>query len=169
MNDLNTDARSKPKKTRDQKESEQKPFDVLFRKNYRVHERVLLSFVEKTKTKQSFKDECDINTIMKKYQSTGQLPFLIQSQPQYGDFSDVASFQEAMHIVQHANEQFENLSAEIRNRFRNDPALFLQFCEDPQNGEELVRLGLATKREGANPPPAPSKTPQSTEPVPSNG
>jgi len=100
-----------------------------------------------TLTKQSFKDECDINNILKKYESTGVLPSLILENPQYGDYSDVPAYQTALDTVMKAEEQFMSLSAKLRDRFDNDPAKFLAFVDDPSNAQELYDLGLT--REGA--------------------
>ena len=60
----------------------------------------------KSMTKQEFKEECDINNILKRYENDGLLPDMIKSDPQYGDFSDVASYQEACNITIKAQEQF---------------------------------------------------------------
>lgn len=100
---------------------------------------------------QSSKEECDINNIMKKFERTGQLPDMIKTNPKYGDFSEPLSYQEAQNIVIHANEQFAALSAKVRERFSNNPQKFLEFCHDPENAQEMVKLGLAVKR------PAPDK------------
>lgn len=99
-----------------------------------------------TMTKQSHKDECDINQIMKKFENTGVLPEMIKKEPEYGDFSDPLDYHESMGVVAFANEQFAALSAKVRRRFGNDPREFLEFATDPRNGEEMVKMGLATKR-----------------------
>lgn len=95
-----------------------------------------------TRTKQQFKDECNINNIMKKFERTGELPNMIKAEPQYGDFSTPMEFQEAMNTVNHATEQFENLSAKVRERFGNDPAKFLEFATNGENAEEMAKMGL---------------------------
>lgn len=100
------------------------------------------------RTKQSDKDSCDINLILKRYESTGILPDLIRAEPRYGDFSDVPSYQEACDIVERANTQFEALEARVRDRFNNDPRQMLAFCANPANKAEMVAMGLAL------PPPA---------------
>lgn len=99
----------------------------------------------RTRTKQSARDECDINFIMKRFQKTGILPST-DRQAMYGDFSDVKDFRESLEIVHFAQEQFASLPSAVRKRFGNDPAAFLEFVHDPKNGEEMVKLGLATKR-----------------------
>lgn len=113
-----------------------------------------------TMTKQSMADECNINTIMKKYRKTGQLPAMIRKDPQYGDFSEVPSYLESLNIVHKAQEQFSGLPARIRREFDNNPAKFLEFCHDPKNGQKLVEMGLAVKNGGVEleePEKSPSK------------
>lgn len=113
----------------------------------RPTKRVQFVFTKPSKTKQSFKDECDINLVMKKFEKEGQLPSMIKENPKYGDFSSPLDYQESLNTVIHANEQFAALPSSIRQRFSNDPQQFLEFAVNPKNGEELVNLGLATKRD----------------------
>lgn len=94
------------------------------------------------RTKSEFKEECDINNIMKKFNQTGQLPGMIQKNPQYGDFSDPITYQDALNTVIHAQEQFAGLPAHVRARFANDPQLFLKFATDASNAKEMASLGL---------------------------
>lgn len=129
-----------------------KQTDTVLRKFYTVYDPPKhdgLVCPEKGETKQSFKDECDVNNILKLYEQTGQLPDLIKQNAQYGDFSDVVGYQEALNTVMHAQEQFEALSSAVRERFNNDPAKFLAFMEDEKNVDEAVRMGLATARADA--------------------
>lgn len=98
-----------------------------------------------SKTKQQFKDECDINTIMRKFEKTGVLPPLSR-QGMYGDFTTIPDYQTACDMVIAADSQFMKLSSRIRERFQNDPGKFLKFATDPANAEEMVRLGLAVQR-----------------------
>lgn len=113
-----------------------------------------LVFDEPTQTRQAFKDECDINNILKRYEKTGTLPDLIKQNPQYGDFSTAGTFQESLEIVRHSERQFSALPSAVRERFGNDPAKFLEFATNKQNNEELVKMGLATART-----PTPQPTP----------
>lgn len=107
-------------------------------------------FTKPSKTKQSFREECDINNILKKFAATGQINHL-RDNPQYADFSTVEDYQHALSTVLLAQDQFAGLSAQVRDRFANDPNKFLQFMSDPQNATEMVKLGLAKKREGFAP------------------
>lgn len=130
-----------------------------FKTRFAKNPRLKISFPAQGRTKQSFKDECDINNIMKKFQRTGQLPDMIRKEPRYGDFADPVDFQDSMNLVIFAQEQFDALPAHVRERFANQPVRFLEFATNPANAEELVKMGLATKRE-----PKPSPEPISAKP-----
>lgn len=83
------------------------------------------------RTKDSFKDECDINYIMARYDRTGYLPELAARQPQYGDFTDVPTYLEAMNTVKVAETAFMGLPAAVRAECDNNPAVFLEKVQDP--------------------------------------
>jgi len=114
--------------------------------------RVSKTFTQKSRTQQSFKDECNINNIMAKYERSGIIDHVSQYQGQYGNFIGYPDYQEAMTAISQANQMFATLPASIRDRFRNDPEAFLNFAQDPDNIDELRELGLA-------PPAAPPAKP----------
>lgn len=125
---------------------------------------VTLSFPEHGRTKQSFKDECDINVIMRRFEQTGELP-LNQRPMLFGDCPDL-DFQGAMQTVVEAKERFLALPSAIRDRFANDPQRLLNFINDERNRDEAIALGLVRKAVEASPggqatpvqaPPAPSQ------------
>lgn len=98
-----------------------------------------------TMTQQHQKEEADINTIVKRFGLTGELPSYTKA-PQYGDFTDVTDYHSAVNQVMMAERSFMSLPADVRQRFANDPEQFVAFCSDPANLSEMVKLGLATKR-----------------------
>lgn len=100
-----------------------------------------LSFSKPSLTKQSFRDECDINNILRQFNVTGQLP-AGSVQPQYGDFSGITDYQSALNAVMAAQDSFLQLPAKLRARFDNDPALFVDFASDEANKDEMKALGL---------------------------
>lgn len=110
------------------------------------------------RTKQSFKDQCDINFIMARYLKSGQVDHLATHGGQYGDISPL-SFHEAMNICAKATEMFGDLSSDVRKRFANDPARFLEFVQKRDadgnlvNAAEMRLLGLAPPL--AEPEPTP--------------
>lgn len=105
-------------------------------------------------TKQSFKEECDINTIMRKYQSTGEMPVINQVAPQYLDVSEGFDFQSMQDKVVEARALFMQLPSILRNRFANDPAEFLAYVADPSNHEEMRKLGLLKGTDAVSQPKA---------------
>lgn len=94
-----------------------------------------------TLAQQQFKDECDINVILERFNVTGQLP-VTPLQPQFGDFSGISDYQTALNAVLDAQESFDALPARVRERFANDPAAFVDFCLDEANRDEMQALGL---------------------------
>lgn len=118
--------------------------------------------VEPDMAQQQFKDECDINIIMKRFGKTGVLP-APAVMPQYGDYSQAVDYRSCMQAVRDAEEAFMELPADLRKKFNHDPQLFLEFCEDNSNYEEAQRMGLV-------PPPAPVVAPsEGVDEPPSKG
>lgn len=94
-------------------------------------------------TKQSFKDECNINNIMARYEKTGILPDTLNpAEPQYIDATGF-DFDLAMQLVAEATSGFNQLPASVRAQFDHDPGAFLDFVAKPENGQALVDMGLA--------------------------
>jgi len=137
--------------------------DLPFRTAYSPHQSHSISFAAQGRTKQSFKDECDINVIMARYQATGQLPDnLNPSSPQYIDATGF-DFDLAMNLVAEASSSFEELPSAIRARFNNDPCAFLDFVHDPANHSEMADMGLLvpeSQRTKGVTTPNPSEPPQ---------
>ena len=95
-------------------------------------------------TKQSFKEECDINHIMNKYQQTGHLtdPNIKGRNPQFGDFTKNLNIHDANQLIIEAKSNFFTLPSSIRKRFKNNPLEFMRFFDDPTNKTEAIELGL---------------------------
>jgi hypothetical protein len=109
---------------------------------------------EPTLAQQNFKDECDINNIVRQFGLTGELPSQPLS-PQYGDFTGVLDYHTAVNAVLAAQDQFMELPAQLRARFDNDPAKLIDFLDKQENREEATKLGLVD----AKPISTPVETP----------
>ena len=96
---------------------------------------------EPTLTQQQFREQCDINNIIKNYTQTGELP-LSKKVGQFLDVSHVQDYQTALNTVIEAQSAFDNLPSKIRSRFENDPNQLLAFIEDDANYAEAQTLGL---------------------------
>lgn len=93
---------------------------------------------------QAEKDECDINTIVRRFGLTGKLPSNVRP-PMYGDFTGISDYREAIEAINLADEAFYDMPADIRTRFQNDPGQFVDFCSNRDNLEEMRKMGLAVK------------------------
>lgn len=100
-----------------------------------------LACEEPSLAQQHYKDECDINTILEKFNITGLLPESPLS-PRYGDFTGIGDYHTALNRVLAVQDEFEALPAQIRARFENDPAKLIEFLEDEKNRPEAENLGL---------------------------
>jgi phage internal scaffolding protein len=103
------------------------------------------TFPEETLAQQNFRDQCDINRIVKQYGVTGQVPVTLRT-PIQEDFVAVTDYHTAMTAVRKGQESFELLPAEVRYKFKNDPGRFVDFCLDPANLDEAIKLGLVPER-----------------------
>lgn len=125
--------------------------------------RKTMTFTETGRTHQSFKDECDINTILGQYRKTGFTNHVNLNKPVYADFTTALDYHSAMNAIIAAGETFDSLPARVRAVCDNDPAKLIAYVEDPKNADELVKLGLAepiTPRENpeVETPPDPEET-----------
>ena len=94
-------------------------------------------------TEQCHKTECDIGSILRKYDKTGLLTHVNKAVADYGDFSEVNEYKESLNKVIAAQEAFGDLPSGIRKKFGNDPGNYLEFVSEPKNKEEMIKLGLA--------------------------
>ena len=100
-----------------------------------------LACEEPSLTQQHFKDETDINNILRQFNITGLLPEQPLS-PRYGDFTGIGDYHSALNAVIAAEDQFMALPANLRARFENDPAQLIAFLSDENNRSEAEKLGL---------------------------
>lgn len=108
----------------------------------RVRVQTVKSPDAKIRTQQQFKEQCDVNQIMKKYRATGEITHLARKEGVFADFSQIPNLHEAFHSVSMARDAMQALPALIRLRFENDPSQLLAFMQDSNNYDEGVKLGL---------------------------
>lgn len=144
------------------------PQPILFRHRYGNYPRLTVTFTGNGRTKQSFKDECDINNLMAKYLKTGHMEHVNQQLPRFECVSGV-DFQEAQNLIANAASMFEDIPSKIRNRFDNDPGKLLDWVHDPKNAQEAHSLGFlnveklsddSPYRAWQKTPPAPAEPPK---------
>lgn len=99
---------------------------------------------DESRTQQHFKEECDINVIMKRWTRTGYPSEgdLMRGTPSFGDFSNVADYLEASCRVREAIGAFESLPSKVRELAEGDPAKFLEMVHTEEGKAALLEVGL---------------------------
>ena len=110
---------------------------------YKVPKDEGITFSLPSLTQQHFKNDVDINQIIARYNRTGLLPQVEGAM--CGDFDLDLDYQTALNRVIAAQNAFEQLPAQLRKRFNNNPAELLSFVSDPNNRAEGEAIGLFKK------------------------
>ena len=108
-------------------------------------------------TEQSHRSTTNINAIVAK--ARRGIPVHSDREPYFGDFSSGMDYREAMEKIRDCKRDFLSYPPEIRKRFENDPAQFLDFVLNPDNAKELKEMGLTAENTPAIPEPVPDPEP----------
>lgn len=123
----------------------------------------------KSKTKQSFSRDADINNIMRRYRMTGLMvdPNSVSQRREafYGDFSDLPDLQSLRNRVIEIDNAFMTLPSNLRTRFENNAENLLLWLNDPENEAEAIELGLKEPAPAPEAPPAPLAEPSGDAPI----
>lgn len=108
-------------------------------------------------TRQEFAEECDINTLMKKYDgyvNTGPNGLRNPQDMFYADFTQMPDNLMAFHqYMAEADHAFMQLPAIVRKEFENSAYQFVEFAADPDNLPQLREWGLAPPAKPEKPEP----------------
>lgn len=109
-------------------------------------------------TKQSFRDETNVNNIVARYQSTGTIEHVNQHEARYG-YASGLQYREAIELTREGDKMFADLPSSTRNYFNNDTSTFLEWVQDPENAARIDAEGLVThdNPEGKDPLPGTPK------------
>jgi len=119
----------------------------------RPYPRVRKRFTGESRTKQSFRDETDINVILARYKETGQVTHVNGKTAVYGDFSNAQDLLSSLNSMHQAQDAFDQLPAALRDKFSHSPAALLSFVDDPTNRAEAIELGLLADPNSPRPDP----------------
>lgn len=123
-----------------------------------------------TPAQQQFKDDCDINVIMRRLTKDNAVDHVSAYQKEYG-FHSPLDYHQSMNLIAHADSMFNDLPSKLRNEFHNSPQAFLEFVQNPKNHDRAKELNitLSDKAEEAyqasKPKPEPTPEPE-PEPEP---
>lgn len=123
--------------------------------------------VEPSRTKQSFKDASDVNVIMQRARQGAMVTHLSSRHPVYADVSAMTDFRESLEHVQAVEVFFDQLPADVREYFANEPVAFLDYMNDPgRSVDDLKALGLRIMDDDRfNDPPPRAVADPAAEPV----
>lgn len=135
----------------------------ILSKSERPHQK---HFFKPSLTQANFRDDCDINQVMARFEKTGVLTHVNEKKPGYGDFTGYTDYHQSMNAVIEAQDAFMTIPSKIRAKFNNDPGEFLEFAENPENQEEMVKMGLLdpipTSEDAGTGDPSPTPDPTPT-------
>lgn len=98
------------------------------------------------RTKQAFKDSCDVNKIIAKAQKAGTMSHLLKyPEATYGEFENI-DLLTAHEKVEKAKVIFSELPSEVRREFGNNPFHFAEFAAKPANRGRLGEILPALSR-----------------------
>jgi phage internal scaffolding protein len=102
---------------------------------------------QEKRTNQAFKESCNINTILKRYVTTGVIDHVKKYAPEYGEVSNL-DFEEAFNLVKKSKEMFAELPAVVRENFGHRVENFLAYMENPENRNTESLLTTSASRNG---------------------
>jgi len=111
---------------------------------------------EETATQQHFKEDADVNVIMRRF-GVGGAPS--RGGGVYGDFSGIHDYESALAAIERAEAGFMALPAEVRAQFGNDPAMLLRATPEQLDAVNVmlapkVEPGVSAQPEAPAPPEA---------------
>lgn len=121
---------------------------IIFRSPYiNPADRCSFETVGESLTQQHFKEETEINNILRSHDRNGIISHIHKGNAIYGDFSEVTDLSDALHMINEAKAEFMNVPSEIREKFKNDAGEFFKFASNPDNLDEMREMGLANPKQ----------------------
>lgn len=135
--------------------------------------KVTTTFEKPSKTDQSWKEDCDVNNIIRKFLKTGTITHVNNKKSAYADVSEIPDLLEAVLQIKDAQDIFDGLPSDIRKRFNNSPLDMVDFLQNEKNRDEAIELGLINPGAGPKDPPGSKPSgavvpPKETEPKSDN-
>lgn len=115
-----------------------------------------------TMVQQHFRDEVDVNTIVRRFGLSSDLPAAVNAGV-YGDFTGIEDYASAVAAIDRAHEGFMRLPAQVREKFDNDPGRLISaahsmseadflsaFAEKVQDGQPAAPAGVVELPDGSS-------------------
>lgn len=88
---------------------------------------------------QQFGDEVDINTIVRRFGLTREMPSGVAGGV-YGDFTGIEDYDGAVAAIERAHQGFLTLAPSVREQFHNDPGELIRFAQAVPEDEFMARF-----------------------------
>lgn len=121
-------------------------------KRFDGSKRVQLMCDDPSKTDQSFKKDCDVNLMVKRFtkqtkmDTSAFMAYMNNISPKFSTDQvidgNVPDYEFYLNAQIEADNMFMTLPSDLRKRFDNSPQKLLDFVFNPENKQELVTLGL---------------------------
>jgi phage internal scaffolding protein len=118
-------------------------FDLRDFNRPRHDDRADMAHFAPSMTKQEFADDCDINTLMARYEAGGAISHVNRQAPVYMDVTQVPDLRGHLDAMREASFAFMALPAKVRKEFDNDPERFVDFAQQPESLGKMREWGLA--------------------------
>ena len=101
--------------------------------------KVALKCEDETMTQQQYKKEQDIKEIIKKYGATGLLnKNIMANDPKFDDVSNIIDYQDAANKIAKAQQEFDQMPHELKEKFNYNPAKLLDYLNKSENLQEAI-------------------------------
>lgn len=140
--------------------TKEKKFELKIRGPYDPVDEVDTNTVGESMTQQQFKDECDINNILRRYADYGTCDHIMRKEGRYVDCSDITAktFQEHLDFMLDFEEHFDSLPEKVREFFDDDPTMLMEYLADGKNYDKLTELGVLKRKDSEASEPTSGKT-----------
>lgn len=126
-------------------------FVMCSRYNYPAHAGI--SFTKPSMTQQQFRDESDMNNIVRSALNTGDMSvFQPDQRAEFYDCTDFEDYQTSLNFLRDVEDDFESLPAKTRKLFGNNVDRYVQFMVDPANHAKAIEIGLLSGPENQKSP-----------------
>lgn len=120
---------------------------------------------EQTMTQQNLVEQADINKLIRSHGVSHIVQNANALEALYGMEITSMDLQDAEQMIKDAEKLFNEVPSEIRKKFANDAGAFIDYATNPDNLEEMQKLGLAKIPTEESPVKVQITNPETTEPA----
>lgn len=115
---------------------------MMVRNKFSERVAVIASTTGRSRTQTQFQSMCDIRNIVGQINKGVSIDHIRKTEARFGDFRELGEYAVNLDKVAKAQQAFEQLPSDLRNKFKNSIPGFFEFVRDEKNFDECVQLGL---------------------------